>query len=190
MEKLIHITDSDNPSNFRRSSYKKLWGNTLICRFLQGIWLHTQRGDRTNTSSVWSPHQKIVAAIMMLYKNTKVKVCSLVGDSDFFDVADVLQVDTLAPYLFLIFLDYVLRMLIDLMKENGFMQKKARSRWYPMQTIMDADYMDDMVLLANTPTQAESLLHSLGQTASDISLHVNADKTEYMCLIKKETSLH
>ena len=64
---------------------------------------------------------------------------------------------------------------IDLMKENGLTLKKARSR-----TIMDADYMDDIAILSNTPTQAKSLLHSLEQAAGDISLHVNADKMEYM----------
>ena len=37
------------------------------------------------------------------------------------------------------------------------------------------------VLLANTPTQLESLLHSLEWAASSKGLHVNVDKTEYMC---------
>ena len=42
------------------------------------------------------------AAIMMLNKNTKVKVPSLDEDTDFFDiVAGVLQGDTLAQYLFI-----------------------------------------------------------------------------------------
>ena len=41
-------------------------------------------------------------------------------------------------------------------------------------------YIYDIVLLANTPIQAESLLHSLEQTAGGIGFHVNADKTEYM----------
>ena len=36
------------------------------------------------------------------------------------------------------------------------------------------------VHLANTPTPAESLLHSLDQPAGGISLYVNADKTEYI----------
>ena len=35
--------------------------------------------------------------------------------------------------------------------------------------------------LANTPNQAETLLHSLEQAAAGIVLHVNAHKTEYMC---------
>ena len=70
------------------------------------------------------------AAIMMLYKSTKVKVHSSDGDTNLFDiVAGVLQGDTLAPYLFIICLDNILRMSIDLMKEIVLhKKKKARSR--------------------------------------------------------------
>ena len=73
------------------------------------------------------------------------------------------------------------RVSIDLMKENGFKLAKERSRRYPAQTITDADYTDDMSLLANTPAQSETLLHSLERAAAGISLHANVDKTEYMC---------
>ena len=77
---------------------------------------------------------------MILYKNTKVKVCSSDRDSDYFDiVAGVLQGDTLAPYLFTICLDCVLRTPSDKMKDNGFKVAKEKSRRYPTQTITDAD---------------------------------------------------
>ena len=89
--------------------------------------------------------------------------------------------DTLAPYIFFICLDYVLRISIDKMRENGFELKKKRNRRYPAKTITDADYADDIALLANTPSQAETLLHSLERAATGIGLHVNANKTEYMC---------
>ena len=67
------------------------------------------------------------------------------------------------------------------MKDNGFKLTKARSRRYHAQTITDADYADDIALLANTLAQAETLLHSLERTADGIGLYVNAHKTEYMC---------
>ena len=106
---------------------------------------------------------------MILYWNTKVKVRSPDRDTDYFDiVAGVLQGDTLAPYLFIICLDYVLRTSIDKIKENRFELTKKRSRRYPAKTITDADYADDIVILANIPVQAESLLHSLERTG-DIS---------------------
>ena len=71
-------------------------------------------------------------------------------------------------------------MSIDLMKENSFTLAKERSRRYPAQTITDADYADDMALLANMPAWAESLLHSLEWAAGGIGLHVNVDKIEYL----------
>ena len=74
----------------------------------------------------------------------------------------------------------MLRMSIDLMKENGFTLKKTRSRRYLAQTITDADYSNDIALLANTSNQAKSLLHSLEPAAGGIGIHVNADKTEFM----------
>ena len=59
------------------------------------------------------------------------------------------------------------------MKYNGFKLAKERSRRYPAQTITDADYADDRALRANTPAQAETLLHSLERAAAGIDLHVN-----------------
>ena len=75
----------------------------------------------------------------------------------------------------------MLRTSIDKMKENGFKLTKERSRRYCAQTITNTDYADDMVLLANAPAQAKTLLHSLEQAAAGIGLHVNAHKMEYMC---------
>ena len=54
---------------------------------------------------------------------------------------------------------------------EGTLQKK----------ITDADNADDIAILANTPNQAETLLHSLEWAAAGIGIHVNAYKTEYMC---------
>ena len=49
-----------------------------------------------------------------------------------------------------------------------------------MKTITNADNADDLAILANTPDQVETLLHSLVRAAAGIGLHVNAHKTEYM----------
>ena len=59
--------------------------------------------------------------------------------------------------------------------------QKKRSRRHPAKTITDADNAYDIAILANTPNQAETLLHSLEWAATGIGLHVNAHKTEYMC---------
>ena len=76
--------------------------------------------------------KETVAVKMMLYRNTKVKVCSPDGQTDYFGiVAGVLQGDTLAPYLFIFCLDYVLRTSIDRIKENVF--KLTKEAEYTLQ---------------------------------------------------------
>ena len=63
------------------------------------------------------------------------------------------------------------------------MRLNASSRMFfdSLKTITDADYADDIAILANTPNQAETLLHSLEWAAAGICLYVNAHKMEYMC---------
>ena len=170
-----------------------------IRRILEGVWaknLHAtllfvdftkafdsiHRGKMEQILQAYDLPKETVVAITILYRNTKVKVRSPDGNTEYFDiVAGVLQGDTLAPYLFIICLDYVLRTSIDKIRENGFKLTKKRSRRYPAKTITDADYADDITILANTPNQAETLLHSLERAATGISHHVNVHKTEYMC---------
>ena len=48
------------------------------------------------------------------------------------------------------------------------------------ETITDICHTGDLVLLANTPAQAESDLHGLKQAAESIDLQENANKTDYV----------
>ena len=75
----------------------------------------------------------------------------------------------------------MLRTSIDKIRENGFELTKKRSRRYPVKTITDADYADDIAILANTPNQTETILNCLERAVAGIGLHVNAHKMEYMC---------
>ena len=65
------------------------------------------------------------------------------------------------------------------------LQRKTRSWRYSKQIAIDIDYTDDIAFLANAPTPAESLFHSLEQAAGGIGPHVNADKTKHMCFNQK-----
>ena len=94
------------------------------------------RGKMEQTLLAYGLSKETVAAIIILYRNTKVKVGSSDGDTEYFDIfAGVLQGDTVAPYLFIICLDYVLRTSIDKIKENGFELTKKRSRMYPVKKL-------------------------------------------------------
>ena len=75
----------------------------------------------------------------------------------------------------------MLRTSIDKIRQNGFELTKKRSRRHPAKTITDADYADDIAILANTANQAKTLLNSLERATAGSGLHVNEHKTEYMC---------
>ena len=51
-----------------------------------------------------------------------------------------------------------------------------------------ADYADDLALFANTPAEAESLLHSPERAAGDTDRFVNANKTELICFKQEEAN--
>ena len=114
---------------------KNLHATILYVDFTK-VFDSIHRGKMEQILLAYSLPKETIADIMMLNSNTKVKVRSLDGDADYFDiVAGVLQGDTLASYLFIICLDYVLRTSIDKIKENGFKLTKERSRIYPVKTI-------------------------------------------------------
>ena len=124
-----------------------------------------------------------VDAIMMLYKNRKAKVRSPDGDTDYFDiVAGVLQRDTLASYLLIICLDYVLRTSINKMKDKRFQADKGKKQRIPRTN----NYRRGLRRWHSAcgkynPPKPKPCLHSLERTTAGIGLHVNADKTEYTC---------
>ena len=105
-----------------------------------------------------------------VYENTKIMVCLHYGDKDFFNiVTGVLQEGTLAQYKFTICLNYILQTSIDLIKENSFTLKKTRSRHILLKIMTETDFAADLVLLANTPVKAESLLYSLEQAVGGLA---------------------
>ena len=92
----------------------------------------------------------------------------------------VLQGDTLAPLLFIIVLDYVLRNTMS--PDLGLTIHPRQSRRIPAVTVTDLDFADDLALVSDTVQQAEKLLHDLESAASAVGLSLNASKTEYMTL--------
>ncbi len=89
-------------------------------------------------------------------------------------ISGVLQEDKLAPFSFIICRDYVLCISINLKKENDFTLKKVRRRQYPAETITNANYTDDLLLLANTTAQGIFNQHSQELAAIDIGFHMNS----------------
>ena len=93
------------------------------------VFDYTHRGEMEQIMSAYDLLKETVTAVMMLYKNVKAMVHSPNRDTDLFNVVSgILQIDTLAPYMFIISFDYGLWTLIDRIKENCFTLKKTRSR--------------------------------------------------------------
>ena len=123
--------------------------------------------------------QPIVAAIQALYTDTQATVITPDGETAFFNIeAGVLQGDTLAPFLFIIVLDYVLRLSLDKINDKGLQLLPRRSRRQPAIHITDLDFADDIALVSDLVANAESLLHSLENAARLVGLHCNESKTE------------
>ena len=71
--------------------------------------------------------EKVIRAIAIMYSDTNAKVMFPDGEADFFDIlAGVLQGDTLAPYLFVIVIDYIMRTATDGKEHLGFTLKEGR----------------------------------------------------------------
>ena len=92
---------------------------------------------------------------MMLYRNTKLKVRSPNGDTDYFDiVAGVLQGDTLVSYPFITCLDYVLRTSIDVKYNLSKFLKKNCIMSYGKSMSRLRDYVYKSQRILNWPARA------------------------------------
>ena len=131
---------------------------------------------------------KILKAYGM-YENTRAKVISPDGETDLFDIlAGVLQGDTLAPYLFVIVLDYALRMAIDGKEEElGFHLERMKSRRIGPVAVTDLDFADDIALLSMDIRQAQELLQSVERCVGKVGLKMNSGKTKYMSYNQHES---
>lgn len=127
---------------------------------------------------VYGIPQLIVDAIASFYSKSRAAVAIGKKLSDEFDIkSGVLQGDVLAPYLFIIVIDYVM---CQSQKECGFIYKQRISRRNPEEKVSDLDYADDIALLESTIDPATKQLDKLSKEARIVGLEINAEKTECM----------
>ena len=108
------------------------------------------------------------------------------GDTSFFDITTgVLHGDKLAQFICIIFINYILKKSVDNNLRDlhpRLHSCKRKSNRYPDVHITDIDYADDIAVIINSLIDANKLLNKCEDTAKDIGLHIQSDKTEYMCL--------
>ena len=92
----------------------------------------------------------------------------------------VLLGDTLAHFLFVIVLYYVLMAIKDNEVELGFQLIRKKSRRKPAVAISDLSYANDTALISEEIEQAQELLYRIEMIASEIGLQLNSKKTKIM----------
>ena len=124
----------------------------------------------------------LVNMISITYENTEAKVLTPDGETNSFHInSGVLQGDTLAPFLFIIVLDYAMRSAIQGREEAlGFELEFKKSRRYPATILTDLSYADDIALVSHDVCQAQKVLTCVEEEAAKIGLHIHAKKTEIM----------
>ena len=107
--------------------------------------------------------------------NLKEKVVSPDGDTDLFSIhAGVMQGDILAPFLFVIALDYgPTQAIAGREEELGFSLSPRKSK-------IIRDFADDIVLLCNQVEQAAKLVHTVERECKNVGLILNYGKTKAM----------
>ena len=122
----------------------------------------------------------IINAIKLIYENSCAHVITPDGETKFFNIlSGIFQGDTLAPFLFVIVLDYSLRQAYGSKPDIGITIKPRKGSRKPEIRIKDSSYADDIALLTK---QAEELLHSVENAASMVGLHLNTTKTELLTI--------
>ena len=102
----------------------------------------------------------ILNAIKLLYTNNTSTVLSPDGETAPIDIkAGILQGDTLAPFLFIIVVDYILRMSLDQSKQKGIEIKPRTSSRHPAEYITDTDFVDDISLISSSLCDAQIFYH-------------------------------
>ena len=122
----------------------------------------------------------LTTAIDNIYSRTKAKIISPDGETDYFDIlADVLQGDTLAPYLFIIVLDYAMRQAMQGSEDNlGLTIHKRRCRRFLATVVTDRDCANDIALLCDEFNKGQELLAYVEREVALVGLKAKGKKTK------------
>ena len=120
----------------------------------------------------------VVGAVSVLYKNSGGAAVVDGGLSGPFGVtAGVLQGDVLAPFLFVVLVDYLLKKATSRLG-SGVVAHPRRSGRHPALSLGDLDFADDVALLESSVSRAQARLTRTAEAAADLGLVTSAPGTE------------
>ena len=160
----------------------RLHQTSLICVFVdfRKAFDSVSRSALAAVLRAYRVPSQLVHAVMALYCNTQATVLTPDGPTDSFNTTSgVLQGDSLAPFLFVLLLDWVLRVAIP-SDTHGFLLRRRTSSRHPEKRLSVLAYADDLVLLSSTAEGAQRMVRNLEDTASKIGLAINPQKSEVL----------
>ena len=104
----------------------------------------------------------------------------------------MLQGDTLAPFLFVLVLDWVLRTSLP-SNEDGFQLCRRTSSRHPEKRLAFLAYADDLAQLASDAESAQRQLDALATVAARVGLVINTKKTQVLTVpstLQADIKLH
>ena len=120
--------------------------------------------------------EPVVTNVMQLYYGSTALVSTRFRPTETFDITSgVLQGDTLSPHLFLLQVDYILR--LSLVDEDGSTLEPANGRRHPAVTLTVLAYADDVAIISDSTSGAEKTTFRLQFQLEAICLKLNAAKT-------------
>ena len=167
----------------------------LVCVFVDfhKAFDSVARGALPLVLRAYNVPEPLVAAVMALYVNTRAAVHTPDGLTDpFSTTSGVLQGDTLAPFLFVLLMDWVLRTSLPT-NSDGFQLCRRTSSRHPEKRLAFLAYADDLALLASDPEGAQRQLDALVSVASRVGLVINTKKTQVLTIpvsLPAEIKLH
>ena len=174
-------TYSGSEQAYRRHQSKSTSCNNNFHWLSESFWYHPQGKDVENPESIWHTWTTCKCYWPNAWKYQNKGDITGWGNRPLWVIGCVLQGDTLAPYLFVIALDYALRTAIDGREEDlGFHLEKRKSRRVGPEVIIDLDFDDDIALLSEEIQQALELLSRVETSVGNVGLQMNASKTKFM----------
>ena len=130
----------------------------------------------------------IVKAISVLYDNSKsaVMVDGTISES-FLVTTGVLQGDVLAPFLFIMLMDYLMRKATENIK-SGIVTHPRRSRRHPAISLNDLDFADEIALLESSMANPQAQLSRIAAAADDLGFVISVSKTVHDCQLQPSTT--
>lgn len=102
--------------------------------------------------------------------------------SDPFEVTTgVLQGDVLAPFLFVILIDYLMKSTTE-GTDAGVVTHPRQSSRHPAKVLNDLDFADDIALLESSIQKAQAQLSRTATAAKSLGLTISVPKTEFMTI--------